>query len=274
VSTKTTVPALNPPSFRFPHNITGLVHPAVERAIRDTYSGLIDNMQAWTSLKPMLDSLTTQTAAATAAASTSTNTIETVLSTQFPGLGTVNDQTGRTAYTTQTGDNGAVILFDDASAVAVTLNSTVAKPYFFFVTNLGTGTATLTPTSGLINGSASYALLPNDTAIITFESPDWVAAGVAPGPSNTPAVTHEWLNSYNSTTLAFTQTQPAFADISGTAAAGQVPALSALSGQITTSQLPASGITATITTAALTIAGTQGSMTFQNGILTAQTPAT
>lgn len=34
------------------------------------------------------------------------------------------------------------------------------------------------------------------------------------------------------------------------------------------------GISATITTAALTIAGTQGSMTFVNGILTAQTPAT
>ena len=34
------------------------------------------------------------------------------------------------------------------------------------------------------------------------------------------------------------------------------------------------GITATITTAALTPAGTQGSMTFTNGILTAQTQAT
>lgn len=34
------------------------------------------------------------------------------------------------------------------------------------------------------------------------------------------------------------------------------------------------GITVTITTAALTALGTQGSMTFTNGILTAQTPAT
>jgi hypothetical protein len=34
------------------------------------------------------------------------------------------------------------------------------------------------------------------------------------------------------------------------------------------------GITATIVTAALTLAGTQGSMTFTNGILTAQTQAT
>jgi hypothetical protein len=36
----------------------------------------------------------------------------------------------------------------------------------------------------------------------------------------------------------------------------------------------ASGITATITTAKLTSLGTNGSMTFTNGILTAQTPAT
>jgi len=35
-----------------------------------------------------------------------------------------------------------------------------------------------------------------------------------------------------------------------------------------------SGLTVTITTAALTALGTQGSMTFTNGILTAQTPAT
>jgi hypothetical protein len=34
------------------------------------------------------------------------------------------------------------------------------------------------------------------------------------------------------------------------------------------------GLTATITTAALTGGGTQGSMTFVNGILTAQTQAT
>jgi len=34
------------------------------------------------------------------------------------------------------------------------------------------------------------------------------------------------------------------------------------------------GITATITTAKITLAGTNGSMTFTNGILTAQTPAT
>lgn len=44
------------------------------------------------------------------------------------------------------------------------------------------------------------------------------------------------------------------------------------SGTLATARL--AGLTATIVTAALTVGGTQGSMTFTNGLLTAQTPAT
>lgn len=72
----------------------------------------------------------------------------------------------------------------------------------------------------------------------------------------------------------FTKTQPDFSDLSGTATPAQVPALSSLSGQIALSQLPPSGISVTITTAKLTTLGTDGSMTFTNGVLTAQVPAT
>ncbi len=72
----------------------------------------------------------------------------------------------------------------------------------------------------------------------------------------------------------FTKAQPAFPDIAGTAAPAQIPALSALSGQITDAQLPADGISVTITTAALTPLGSQGSQTFTNGLLTNQVQAT
>lgn len=72
----------------------------------------------------------------------------------------------------------------------------------------------------------------------------------------------------------FMKTQPGFSDLSGSATPAQVPALSSLSGQITPTQLPPSGISVTIITAALTPLGTQGSMTFTNGLLTTQTPAT
>lgn len=67
------------------------------------------------------------------------------------------------------------------------------------------------------------------------------------------------------------------ADLSTTGGAGQFVKQSTVGGGLTvgviaTADLP--GISATIVTAALTLAGTQGSMTFVNGVLTAQTPAT
>lgn len=99
------------------------------------------------------------------------------------------------------------------------------------------------------------------TATTTFS-----AATVATSPVNTtvipgnaPAVSSEWINSYDSSSGVFGQSQPAFSDISG---------------QITTAQLPSTGLSVTIVTAALTVGGTQGSQTFTDGILTAQTPAT
>lgn len=53
-------------------------------------------------------------------------------------------------------------------------------------------------------------------------------AGPAPNtptiiPGNMPAIAHEWLNSYDSLSGSFGQTQPAFVDISGVAASGQIP---------------------------------------------------
>lgn len=128
------------------------------------------------------------------------------------------------------------------------------------------------------------------------------AAGLALVTSHPVPEAHKWVNGL--VAGVFTKTQPAFADISGTAAAAQVPplsalsgsvtaaqvpplsalsgsvtaaqvpSLSALSGRITTGQLPASGLSVTITTAKLTVGGTNGSQTFTNGILTAQVQAT
>jgi len=63
-------------------------------------------------------------------------------------------------------------------------------------------------------------------------------------------VAHEWINSINTSGVP-QLSQPAFTDISGVATAAQVPALSALTGSVTTGQLPASVIPLTGTTAAL-----------------------
>jgi len=85
-----------------------------------------------------------------------------------------------------------------------------------------------------------------------------------------PAVTpHKWVKGLVGG--LFELDQPAFSDLSGSAAAAQIPNLDALNGQITEAQLPSAGLTVTITTFGPT---TNGSMTFTNGLLTAQTPAT
>lgn len=106
-------------------------------------------------------------------------------------------------------------------------------------------------------------------------------AGTLPNPSlnslggvkASTAVASQWGNAISPSGVLQTS-QPGFSDIAGAATAAQVPNLSDLNGQITDAQLPADGISATIATAKLTLVGADGSMTFVNGILTAQVPAT
>ena len=197
---------------------------------------------------------------------TTTNNITEVNSTSssggssmLSGLGGVNNQSGNTAYTTQNSDGGIVLVLDDASPVAVTLNAGVSVPWFLFATNLGAGLVTFTPTTGTINGGATFALPFDYTSVIAFDGTNWFATGLPVVPATHTAVAHQFLTGYNATTGLFTAAQPAFTDISGTLAAAQ---------------LPAAGISTTIVTAQLTTLGAQGSMTFVDGLLTASTPAT
>jgi hypothetical protein len=171
---------------------------------------------------------------------------------------TVNDRSGQTSYATQPGDNLALLIFDDASAVAVSL-TTQTPPWGCFATNLGAGVVIFTPAIGTINGGATFTLDPNYSTIIAFDGTDWFAAEMPIVPASFTAPSHEFFTGYNAATGVFTAAQPAFGDISG---------------NLATSQLPTAGLSVTITTAALTTLGTQGSMTFTNGILTVQVPAT
>ncbi len=91
-----------------------------------------------------------------------------------PGLGGINNQTGNASYITSMTDNGILLILSNAAGTAVTLNSGVTTPYFFFTSNLGsTGTATLTPSSGLINGGANFPLLPLHTGWVAFDGANW-----------------------------------------------------------------------------------------------------
>lgn len=94
-----------------------------------------------------------------------------------PGLGGINNQSGNASYITAMTDNGILLVVNRAGGTTVTLNSGVTTPFFLFATNLGTtGTATFTPSSGLVNGAASFALTPLKTAIIAFDGTNWIAS--------------------------------------------------------------------------------------------------
>ncbi len=212
----------NPVSMRYPFELKEQPHE-VQQAHRYAFQGLVDLNQAIASLKTQIDAIPTSTSStgnSTTATNTSTVTIEDLLS----GLGTVNDQTGATAYTTQTSDAGALLILNDASPVAVSLNSVVTPPFALFITNFGAGLVTLTPTSGLINGGASLALLQNQSIWAVYNGTNWLTDAFTAPPLNTPAVSNQFITAYAAATGVFSQAQPAFSNISGSITTGQLPA--------------------------------------------------
>jgi hypothetical protein len=67
-----------------------------------------------------------------------------------------------------------------------------------------------------------------------------ITSGGGVFPISISKVTHEWLDSYNAATGLFTQSQPAFADLSGSIATGQIPALTVTVAQIDATGAPSS----------------------------------
>lgn len=112
---------------------------------------------------------------------------------------------------------------------------------------------------GVVAHQALTASTPAAGDYLRFDGTDWVPAALPSFPGDLPVSTNFYVDGYNSATGSFHSSQPAFSN---------------LGGQLAEAQLPASGLTVVITTAPLTVGGTTGSMTFHNGILTAQTPAT
>ena len=105
----------------------------------------------------------------------------------FEGLGSVNDQSSTTSYTTQTSDAGALIVFNTSSAVAVTLNYNVSLNYYTCIANYGSATVTLTPDTSVTTstitypgnvGASSMPLTSGFSAYAYFDGQNWWAIQV------------------------------------------------------------------------------------------------
>ena len=246
------------PSFRYPAEIPdSAAHPQVKATLQSHTQSLVDLNQAVVSLKAQMGTSTPATATA-AVSGGSTGSTQTVVNNTVSG-GPVNDQSNVASYTTTQSDSGALLVFNSATAVAVTLNFGVTVPWYCFVTNQGAGVVTMMPQQGTINGAASQTVAMGYFSIVFFDGNDFWSCVLPNVPMSFAAAAHQFLTSFNMTTGAFTAAQPSFADISG---------------QIATSQLPSSSYSGTITTAKLTTGGSNGSMTLVNGSITAQVQAT
>ena len=149
---------VNPVSMRFPLNLQGKAHDDVVEAIQYHDDAITDLQAAIPALKGQIG-----TAAPASSAATTTNVTqaseEIIQAPQNSGF--VNNQTGVTAYTTLQSDSGNLILLNDASAIAVTLSTSlvapgVQLPWSTTFLNLGAGTATLTPASGTISYAGNF----------------------------------------------------------------------------------------------------------------------
>lgn len=88
----------------------------------------------------------------------------------------VNAQTG-TSYTVQASDYGQYVSFKNNAAIAVTLPAATAAggfyPFSFYASDVGSGTATLTPQSGTIGGSATWTLTTGQSILIIADGTNW-----------------------------------------------------------------------------------------------------
>lgn len=166
---------------------------------------------------------------------------------------------------------GNILQYIDDGGVVLGLGIDFSRSYANKDTDhIGDGTG-----SPLAGGKVAYAALVASVPVagqtIRFDGSDWLPVAISQ--SRLP-MTSEWIKSYDATTGTFTSSQPFFAEIAGIASAAQVPPLSSLSGQIAIGQMPSPSFSGTITTAKLTVSGTNGSMTFANGQLISQVAAT
>jgi len=208
-----------PTSFRLPFHLSEEVHPDVRAALRWLHNSAKDLNDAVVAITPNLGT----SAAAPAVVAAPIAQVASAPSPSIPNsIGTVNQQAG-TFYALRGTDFGALVVVGNAAPVAVSLdNSLVVTPYYAVIENLGPSIATLTPATATVNGVVSIPIASGGLALVFYDGINWFTTTLPLFPISLANAVHKWLNSYDSTTGLFTQTQPAAADLSDVATAGNV----------------------------------------------------
>lgn len=88
-------------------------------------------------------------------------------------------QTFSSNYTAIDSDRASTYVWTSGSGtLTLTAATTLGNDWFFMVRNAGTGTLTVSPASGLINGAASIALQPADSAFIVCSGTAFFTVGL------------------------------------------------------------------------------------------------
>ena len=269
--------------------------PQHQYVLKNLWNAVFDAQNAIPILKSQIDSNKSAVASVTNTVTNNSTASETIIQQIVSAYGTVNNQSGNVAYSTTMADASAFIILSDASPVAVSLTAApvITLPWACVLVNEGVGLVTATPASGTISypdniAAASISVAQGQAAIICFDGTNFFSVIIGVQPQNTPSIVHQFITAYNALTGAFSQGQPAFSDLSGQIAPStQMPASGVTAGSYTLSNVAVNaeglvtaassgptGLSVTITTAALTIGGTQGSQTYVDGVLTAQVQAT
>lgn len=255
------------------------VDPKVTVHLQRVYPALNDHDKAITNLKAQLNSLAdqqgftiagssvTKTPSASSSSSTTTGVTaaqaQSIASnqvvTQVPTiiqntLGNVNAQTA-TAYTIQSNDYGGVVSFNNAAATTATLNPNLNARFFTAFENLGAGTVTLQPGTGVggtgtINGLANLPLATGEGALVYYDGTNWTALPIGASGGGGGVISLDGITGaitlIGGAGITITDNTPAAGDITiaATAVAG-VTSLQTETGAIT---LTSSGATVVITT--------------------------
>lgn len=153
-----------------------------------------------------------------------------------------------TIETISTASRGKLITLSNGSAIAVTLDSTVDSKFFCLADVIGAGTATLTASSGTINGAANLAMPSGESCILAFDGTNWTALVIGAG-GGSGTVTHS--------SGALTSDQPVFgnggADIKVGTKSGSTDEVATVSGSLTSGDLTKSDASGNIVDAGVAV---------------------